>query len=59
MLPYVCFIHWEKFCSGFIQAFFSFGGLKKWSLVALDRCLSYTVTVVWEFAGADSSIKCY
>ena len=30
------------------------GDKKKWSLVALDRWSSYTVTIVWEFARADS-----
>ena len=36
--------------------FFSFGDKKKWSLVALDRWLSYTVTVVWEIAWVDSAL---
>ena len=27
---------------------------KKWYLVALDRWLSYTVMIIWEFAWADS-----
>ena len=57
LLPYVCFLflRWVKFCIGcFIQVFFSFGRQKKWSLVVLDRWSSYTVTIVWEFAWADS-----
>ena len=37
--------------------FFSFRETKKkWSLVALDRWPSYTVTIVWEFAWADSGL---
>ena len=36
-----------------LDRFFSFGRHKKWSLVALDRWSSYTVTIVWEFARAD------
>ena len=36
--------------------FFSFGGRKKWSLVVLDRWSSYTVTIVWELAWADSPL---
>ena len=31
-------------------------GNKKWSLFALDRWLSYTVTIAWEFALADSPL---
>ena len=46
-----------KFFSGcFRQGFFSFGRQKKWSLVALNRWSSNTVTIVWEFAGADSAL---
>ena len=59
MLPYFCFpfLHWVKFCKGcFRQGFFSFGKQKKWLLVALDRWSSYTVTIVWEFAWADSAL---
>ena len=51
---------WMKFCSGcFRQVFFIWGlgggrgGQKKWLLVALDRWLSYAVTIVWELAWAD------
>ena len=29
---------------------------KKWLLVTLERWLSYTVTIVWEFAWADSAL---
>ena len=36
--------------------FFSFGGQEKWSLVALDRWLSCTVTIVCELAWADSAL---
>ena len=36
--------------------FFDFMRQKKWLLVALDRWLSYTVTIVWEFAWADSAL---
>ena len=51
------FLRWIKFCSGcFRRGFFSFGGQKKWSLVALDRWSSYTVTIVWELAWADSAL---
>ena len=32
-------------------------GTKKWPLVALDRCLSYTGTIVWELARVD--LKCW
>ena len=35
---------------------FLFWRRKKWSLVALDRWLSYTVTIVREFAWADSEL---
>ena len=58
MLPYVSFpfLQWVKFCGGFYRLFFfSFGRQKKWLLVALGRWSSYTVTVVWEFAWADSA----
>ena len=51
------FLCWIKFCTGsFRQGFFSFGGQKKWSLVALDRWSSYTVTIVWELAWAVSAL---
>ena len=36
--------------------YFSFGRQKKWSLVTLDRWLSYTVTIVREFAWAYSEL---
>ena len=59
LLPYVYFqfLGWVKFCTGcFRQVFFSFGRQEKWSLVVLDRWLSYTATIVWEFAWADSAL---
>ena len=57
LLPYVYFrfLGLVKFYSGcFRQASFHLGNKKKWSLVAFDRWLSYTVTIVWEFSLADS-----
>ena len=33
-----------------------FGRQKKWSLIALKRCSSNTVTIAPEFAGADSAL---
>ena len=39
-----------------LNRFFSFGRQKKWSLVALDWWLSYTVTVAWEIAWVDSAL---
>ena len=38
------------------RLFFSFGRIKKWSLVELDRWLYYRVTIVWEFAWPDSAL---
>ena len=32
------------------------GSQKKWSLVDWEVWLSYTVTIVWEFAWADSAL---
>ena len=55
----VCFsfLCWVKFCDCFREVLFLFGRQKKkWSLVTLDRWLSYTVTTVWEFAWADSAL---
>ena len=50
----------SKVCSGrFRQFFFSFWRQKKWSLVALDRWLSYTVTIAWELAWADSTLAVF
>ena len=40
----------------FQTGFFPFGGQKKWLLVTLGRWLSYTVTIVWELAWADSAL---
>ena len=45
--PFLC---WVKLCSGCFRQVFSFGRQKRWPLVALDSWLSYTVTIVWEFA---------
>ena len=46
-----------KFCGGCLrQVFFSFGRQEKWSLVALDRCSSDTVTIGWKFAWTDSAL---
>ena len=39
-----------------IDGLFSFGRQKKRSLVALDRWLSYTVTVVQEIGWVDSAL---
>ena len=36
--------------------FFSFGKQEKWSMVELDRWLSYTVTILWGFAWSDSRL---
>ena len=38
------------------MGYFSFGRPEKWSLVALYRWLSYTVTIVREFAWSDSEL---
>ena len=60
LFPYDCFpfLRWVKFCSGRLRQFFcfSFGDKKKWSLVALDRWWSYTVTIVLELAWTDSAL---
>ena len=55
IVPYVCFpfLCWIKFFSGCFRLFFIWETKKKWSLVALDRWSCYTVTIAWEFAGAD------
>ena len=39
----------------FLDGLFLFGLQKKWSLVALDNWLFYTVMIVWEFAREDSA----
>ena len=39
-----------------LDGLFFLSETKKWSLVALDRWLSYTVTIVQEFAWADSEL---
>ena len=47
----------DKVFSGcFRQAFFHLGDQKKCSLIAFNRWSSYTVTIVREFAGADSAL---
>ena len=59
IIPYVCFAFfcWIKFISGYFRwAFFHLGEKNKWSLLALDRWSSYAVTIVWEFAWADSAL---
>ena len=59
LFPCDCFQFFRlvMFCSShFRQFFLSFGRQKKWLLVALDRWSSYTVTIVLEFAGADSAL---
>ena len=56
---YDCFLilHWVKFCNGFFrQVFFSFGRQNNWLLVTLDSFSSYTVTILWELALADSAL---
>ena len=48
------FLCWINFFNGcFRQTIFPLGDKKKWLLVALDSWLSYTVTIVREFAWAD------
>ena len=61
MHSYLMFaFHFFTFLSIFLvvvlHIFFSFGRQIKWSLVTLDRWLSYKVTTVWEFAWADSAL---
>ena len=46
----------KSFSGCFRQGFSSFGREKEWLLAALDRWLPYTVTVVQEFAWADSAL---
>ena len=54
---YFPFLGWVKFCIDCVrQVFFSFGRQKKKSLVVLDRWLSYTLTIAWKFAWADSAL---
>ena len=54
---YFPFLPRVKFCCGcFRHVFFLLGDKKKWSLVALGRWSSYTVTIVWGFACADSAL---
>ena len=57
MLPCFPFLCWVKFCSGcFRQVFFHLENKKKWLFVALGKWSSYTVTIVWKFAWADSAL---
>ena len=56
MLPYVSFLRWIKFCSGDFRQDFFIWRLNKWSLVKLDRWLSYRVTTIWDFAWVDSAL---
>ena len=59
IVPYVCFafLCWIEFFSGcFRGLFFVWETKKKWSLVALDWWLSYSVTIVREFAWADTEL---
>ena len=59
IIPYICFTFLyciEIFSGCFRGLFFLWETKKKWSLVALDRWLSYTVTIVREFAWADSEL---
>ena len=46
----------DKVFSGCFRQVFSFGRQKKWLLVVLDTWTSYTVTIAWEFAWADSAL---
>ena len=57
-----CYIVYCLFCISlldkggcFRQSFFIWDP-KKWLLAVLDRWLSYTVTIAWEFAWADSAL---
>ena len=47
---------YKRFAVVVLDSFFSFGVQKKWSLVALNRWSSYTVTIAWESAWADSAL---
>ena len=46
----------KVFSGCFKEFFFHLGDKKKWSLVKLDRWSSYTVTIVWQLALADSAL---
>ena len=46
----------ERFLAVVLDRLFLIWETKKWSLVALDRWSSYAVTIVWEFAWADSAL---
>ena len=41
----------KDFAFTILDRYFSFGGQKKWLLVALDRWSSYTVMIVWDWLG--------
>ena len=59
MLSYICFplLCRVKFCGLlFSTDFFHLRDKKKLLMVALDRWSSYTVTIVWEFARAQSAL---
>ena len=50
---FLCLFHisWlDKVFSGCFRQTFLIWEKKKWSLVALDRWSSYTVTILWKFA---------
>ena len=51
--PFLCWLKFRCDCSR--QVFFHLGD-KKWLMVTLDRCSSYTVTLVWELAWANSAL---
>ena len=46
----ICCFYWPNLIT------VAFGRQKKWLLVVLDRWSSNTVTIVWEFAWADSAL---
>ena len=56
--PDITFNLMQFFCSSlrFTQAFLHFEDQNKWSLVTLDRCLSYTVETVSELSWTDQTL---
>ena len=50
------FLRWIKFYSDCFRQVFFIWGTKKWSLVALDKWSSYTVTTVWELTWTNSAL---
>ena len=46
----------QNFAVAVLDRFFSFGGQKKRSLIALDRWLSYAVLILWELAWVESAL---